>query len=419
MNLIERAISIEGVFNTMNGVNGSSWQKELVNNFRTINPELNEDLDFCFEVLAGKHKLGFTVLRTINHIHKFELYQSTIKEFVQWMKAMTSTDKTEVTIEYVCQMIPHEIQTFMIKLLNREYRLGYSNKANMVTDKHCMLAMTYPNGINTAKAYFIQEKLNGNRCISYFEDGKWQFISRSQKPMHLSFDMTGFDTNRVYDGEAMRRDKMGNRDFAKTSGAINSKFGDKSDLMYFIYDILDDQMSYRDRARELMALKGHISPNIVILKLLDKVTVYPNPEYNSKVDYWLDFIVGKGGEGIILRDPDATYYHSKNSGDRRPCLLKYKQVKTCDLRIVGWNEGKDKYTGMIGSFICENDEQTVRVSVAGIDDATRMSDPRTWIGKIIEVLYFDISKSDSKDVFSLQFPRFKQVRDDKTETSMF
>jgi DNA ligase-1 len=212
---------------------------------------------------------------------------------------------------------------------------------------------------------------------------------------------------------------MGNRDFAKTSGAINSKFGDKSDLMYFIYDILDDQMSYRDRARELMALKGHISPNIVILKLLDKVTVYPNPEYNSKVDYWLDFIVGKGGEGIILRDPDATYYHSKNSGDRRPCLLKYKQVKTCDLRIVGWNEGKDKYTGMIGSFICENDEQTVRVSVAGIDDATRMSDPRTWIGKIIEVLYFDISKSDSKDVFSLQFPRFKQVRDDKTETSMF
>ena len=53
-------------------------------------------------------------------------------------------------------------------------------------------------------------------------------------------------------------------------------------------------------------------------------------------------------------------------------LLKYKKkTKTCDLRIIGWNEGKGKYEGMIGSFICEDDDHTVRVNVAGIDDDTR------------------------------------------------
>ena len=152
----------------------------------------------------------------------------------------------------------------MIKLLNRVYRLGYTNRHNMVTDKHCMLAKSYPAGVTTTKQYYIQEKLNGNRCIAYFEDDSWKFISRSQKPMNVHFDMVGFDINRVYDGEIMARGRMGNRDFSRTSGIINSKSADKSELMYFVYDILDDQMSYKDRRKELLEIKGNTSPNVVI-----------------------------------------------------------------------------------------------------------------------------------------------------------
>ena len=155
------------------------------------------------------------------------------------------------------------------------------------------------------------------------------------------------------------------------------------------------------------------------MPVLGFVYVYPNPSYNYKLDAYLDQIVSKGGEGVMLRDPNATYHHSKHSGDRRPCLLKYKKTKTCDLRIVDWNEGKGKYYGMIGSFVCESDDGMVRVSVAGMIDAIRMSDPMNWIGKIIEVAYFDTSQAKNKDVISLQFPRMKGVRDDKTETSMF
>ena len=138
----------------------------------------------------------------------------------------------------------------MIKLANREYRLGYTNRNNMVTDKHCMLAKTYPEHVREGY-YFVQEKLNGNRCIAYYEDDQWKFLSRSQKPLNVDFDMTGLDTTRTYDGEIMTRNKMGNRDFAATTGAINSKFGDKSNLIYFIYDILDDNIIYSDRWAEL------------------------------------------------------------------------------------------------------------------------------------------------------------------------
>ena len=162
-----------------------------------------------------------------------------------------------------------------------------------------------------------------------------------------------------------------------------------------------------------------ISDNVAILPPIAKVFVHPNTEYNWRLDKLLDDIVDAGGEGVMLRDPHAVYYHSSGSGDRRDYLLKYKKTKTCDLRIIGWNEGKGKYEGMIGSFICEDDDHTLQVNVAGIDDDTRASDPNLWIGKIIEVAYFETSQSKSKSITSLQFPRYKRTRLDKTETSLY
>ena len=417
--LIERVQLIEELFDIMHGKTASSWQIDTIKRFKENAPaSIVEDLDFCFEVLAGKHKVGFTVFTTLRHdIKPFEC--NTIKSLVEAIHEFTFYDKTEHNLYVCCDKIPTEVQPFMVKLLNREYRLGYSNKAAMVTDKHCMLAKTYPEYVIEGQ-YYIQEKLNGNRCIAYYEDDEWKFLSRSQKPLKVNFDMTGFDTSRVYDGEIMTKNKMGNRDFTTTSGVINSKYGDKSQLCYFIYDILDNKMPYTDRLKEMEALIPVIpNTNVFILPVIDLIYVYPNPEYNYKLDEYLDRIVSKGGEGVMLRSPSAVYYHSKNSGDRKPYLLKYKKTKTCDLRITGWNEGKGKYAGMIGSFICETDDGSIKVSVAGMSDDIRMSSPDKWIGKIVEVAYFDISKSKNKNVASLQFPRMKCIRTDKTETSMF
>ena len=417
MNIQERVAPIERLFDRLHGQNASSWQIYEVSKFRATFPYLNDDLDFCFEVLAGKHKLGFTAYQHPALYKPSVPVDSTIRFFVDMLKTWTYNDKSDKSVSDACYIIPSDIRPFMVALLNREYRLGYTNRGNMVTDKHCMLAKSYPGGVTTVKQYYIQEKLNGNRCIAYHEDGYWHFMSRSQKPMKLHFNMVGFDMTRVYDGEVMTRGKMGNRDFSRTSGIINSMRGDKSELMYFVYDILDDQMPYKERRNELLQLKDKIHPSVVILKVLDKITVYPNPEYNYKLDEWLDKIVSRGGEGVMLRDPDAPYHHSKNSGDRKPYLIKYKKTKTCDLRIVGWNPGKGKYEGMIGSFICETDDGQVSVNVAGIDDSVRTSDPKTWIGDIVEVAYFDYSQSDTKSGYSLQFPRMKHVRYDKNETT--
>jgi len=431
--------AISNLFETMHGQQASGWQDFLVNDFKQDFPYLVDDLDFCFEVLAGKHKLGFTLYTDylINTAYSYDNISS-IKMIYEDLQRITLDDKSELAIIAAHRFIPHEYGWFLIRLFNREYRLGYSNRKNMVTDLHCMLAKSYPRDFRRSKEYYVQEKLNGVRCIAWYDwaTEKWRYTSRSQKEKIYNFDMSKLDKNYIYDGEVMSRNAMGNRDFAKTSGLSNSKYLDKSQLVYIIYDILDDNLIYEQRWQMLRSYladieaidtvngrisfkQTSISDNVAILPPIAKVFVHPNTEYNWRLDKILDDIVDAGGEGVMLRDPHAVYYHSSGSGDRRDYLLKYKKTKTCDLRIIGWNEGKGKYEGMIGSFICEDDDHTLQVNVAGIDDDTRASDPNLWIGKIIEVAYFETSQSKTKSITSLQFPRYKRTRLDKTETSLY
>jgi hypothetical protein len=440
---LDRACTeISDLFKDMHGMPASSWQINKVQKFKAFAPDLVDDLNFCFEVLAGKHKLGFTVYdaKTTALTSYFNVIygnDKSIRDVYNTLVLATTYDKSEDMIFTACAGLPKEHIIFFTMLFNREYRLGYSGRKDMVTDLHCMLAKSYPDALPTfPKQYYVQEKLNGNRCIAWYDkfNLEWRFTSRSQKEKSYPFDMIGLSTEYVYDGEVMSRNAMGNRDFSKTSGLANSKYGDKSELVYIVYDILDDNLSYEHRweiLEDFIAAKlvnfteerftfsdTAVSRNVAILPPLGKITVYPNVTYNHKLDELLDMITDAGGEGIMLRDPDAPYYHSSGSGDRRNYLMKYKKLKTCDLRIVGWNEGKGKYEGMIGSFICEDDDQTFRVSVAGIDDDTRASDPELWMGKIIEIAYFEGSKAKNKTIGSLQFPRYKRVRLDKTETSL-
>jgi len=432
---------ISTLFDEMHGAQASSWQVAKVAKFRRDYPDLVDDLAFCFEVLAGKHKLGFTleVLESSGLTIRLNPHTeaTTIIEVYNFITFLSANDKSDDVIWFIKSTLPEGYKSFLVKLFNREYRLGYSNRKAMVTDLHCMLAKSYPDALPpVTKQYYVQEKLNGNRCIAWYDQDldQWRFTSRSQKEKDYPFDMSQLDPDLVYDGEVMSRGAMGNRDFSKTSGLANSKYGDKSQLVYVIYDILDAALPYERRWAILESMlhtppvydnerfqfeSTQLTHNVAILPPLAKITVYPNITYNNKLDALLDMITDQGGEGVMLRDPDAGYYHSSGSGDRKNYLMKYKKLKTCDLRITGWNEGKGKYEGMIGSFICEDDAKTIKVSVAGIDDDTRASDPSLWIGKIIEIAYFESSQAKNKSSSSLQFPRYKRIRTDKTETSMF
>ena len=97
-------------------------------------------------------------------------------------------------------------------------------------------------------------------------------------------------------------------------------------------------------------------------------------------------------------------------------LLKVKKFNTCDLRVIGFEEGAGKYTGMLGAFICEYKGGEVKVG-SGLSDSQRLEvwrNSRNYENLIIEVSYFEETK-DSTGKPSLRFPTFKDFRFDKTE----
>lgn len=406
---------IEKLFKTLMQTNSRLEKEYYVEALKLKHPKIVNDLNFCFEVLAGKHKVGYTAYKTSTPHTAKDIGFKTIKEF--YNNIIKTIKTNEVGIHTCMCLIPENLQDFFVSLTNREYKLGFSNHQEMKTNLSPMLAKNYLD-VHKEQYYYIQEKLDGNRCIAYYntEQEKWCFQSRSGKPMKLNFDMSWCgDTTLIFDGEVMTLGKAGTRDFNRTSGAINGKYTNKSDLHYYIYDIIDDELTYKKRKAVLEYYMNNtdMKKDCSILPVLDFVPVYLNTDYNWQLDEWLDKIVAEGGEGIILRDPDSVYKHT-----RTEALLKYKKLQTMDLRIIGWNEGNGKYEGAIGSFICETDDGSIKVNVAGMNDNMRFSNPNDWIGTIIEVAYFDKSKSKTNNYTSLRFPRLKRVRFDKNETSI-
>lgn len=429
--LLDHCSKINKLFEDLQLYDGRLEKERLVTKFKeNNNNDIISDLNFCFEVLAGKHKVGFTynVNPDTNERVRTKLtYNMSIKQFVY--QILKDGDNSTDNIKLKELFTPYQIRPFICKLVNREFKLGYSNKDAMITHYSPMLAKKYQDTIKPEQMYYIQEKLDGNRCIACFncDTAKWEFWSRSGKQLKVDFDMSWVNEwleewNYVYecpvfDGEIMTLKHAGSRDFNRTSGAINSKYLDKSGLHYFIYDIVAPSMTYEERKAVLDSCEKYSTMmlNTHILPVLDEITIYPNHDYNWKLDEWLDEITSKGGEGLILRDPNGYY----TPGKRSDGLLKYKKTQTMDLRIVGWNEGNGKYEGAIGSFVCETDDKDIIVNVAGMSDDIRFSDPDEWINKIIEVAYFDISVNSTTSQKSLRFPRLKRVRDDKNTTSIY
>lgn len=417
------------LFNSLTVESSRTGKEVIVQQFRDKYPKMEKDLDYCFEVLAGKHKLGYTYVIYREDLEISKQYENyTIRRFCE--EVLKSFNATQDEIKLAGLSTPYNCRTFICFLVNRDFKLGYSNKHNMITELSPMLAKKYPESHHEGM-YYIQEKLDGNRCIAYYDydEEKWKFQSRSGKELKVNFDMSWVDEycesdfprleTPIFDGEIMTLGKAGTRDFNRTSGAINGKYTDKSDLHYFIYDIIAPSLRYEQRKKILdecdNILEKLDNRNCSILPVLDKITIYLNPEYNWKLDEYLDFIVDKGGEGLILRDPDGYYEIGKRSTN----LLKYKKLQTMDLRIIDFNWGNGKYDGAIGSFVCETDDHKIQVSVSGMPDSMHFSDPANWMGKIIEVAYFSISESKAHGHKSLRFPRLKRIRDDKDTTSIY
>ena len=360
--------------------------------------------------------------------------ETTLREFLAPL--FNLPDKSDSTIYVACRRYGGFYE-YIAPLLRRDWRLGIGKSLLGVDQTSPMLAKKYePGKLASAegKGYYVTEKLDGNRCKARYDDdeGRWVFTSRSGKEMRVNFDMRGFPTYHVYDGEIMSKEQLkspGQANFNSLSGIVNSKYKEKKGLVYVIFDIIDTISIYEERRDQLNAVDAYRnrhgfdrSSDTQILPVLKYC------ENKEELEKWLpillDEITVAKGEGCMVNLGNRVYEQKRTNA-----LLKVKLLETMDMKVMALKEGTGKHAGRVGSMTCfcnASDGKRYECSVGtGLSDEQRdrwTDHPDEILGKIVEVAYFSISQDAKRrgtKEYSLRFPRLKKVREDKEETSEY
>lgn len=273
----------------------------------------------------------------------------------------------------------------------------------------------------TPKNILWSFKLDGVRVKAVVnEDDTVKYYSRTQKEYFnfKCFDKTLIELAKItvplmglsypveFDGEV--KTKTG--DFSKVMTQLRRlKDVDSSLFEFNIFDMICP-MTLKNRLYYLHDAFQKLNGLGENLRFLQH---YPSEKYFNSVETVTELMlkaVTLGYEGIVLKTANGAYEHKRSS-----LWCKVKKEETADVKIVGYEMGKGKHTGMLGALLCElKDGIKVRVG-GGFSDEERkefLADIENMMGKLIEVKY-----QEKTNTGSLRFPVFKRIRDDKLEVS--
>ena len=431
MNLGQRIDVLEQTCFDLQHTN-SRLEKERI--ISMLPDELKDDWQYILEILAGKHKLGYTYDEYCTpHRPQDSLSEITLRQYLEPLyESMRSNNFTQMNCLQAMQACGYATD-FIASIVNRTLRLGIGPSQLPKDGLAPMLAKKFEDAKLQDDIYYITEKLDGNRCIAKFDGTKWLFISRNGKPLKVDIDMGDLPTDVIYDGELLSYQQTTDSSnaylqlingkaiqkyqgkFNTTSGVINSKSNNK-DLVYNIFDVMTDDL-YFERRKYLDSLNAH-TKSVRILPVL----TYCNANHQNVITRLLDEMTSAGAEGLMLNYAYAKYQHKRTND-----LIKVKNTYTIDMLVKDWEYGSGKYDSLVGALICEArvDNKIIEAKIGtGISDIQReewADDPSLIVGKIVEVSYFSMSQSSATygtKLYSLRFPRLKRVRYDKEITSI-
>jgi ATP-dependent DNA ligase len=156
-----------------------------------------------------------------------------------------------------------------------------------------------------------------------------------------------------------------------------------SQLLYHVYDIVDDSMPFSQRHEIIQDLVANAPENVKIVK-----TVRAHDE--SRVAYLHQLFVQDGYEGTMIRNPDMPY----EIGKRSYSLLKLKDFVDAEYRIVNVIDGDGSDVGL-AIFELETDSGerfNCRPEGSQENRADLFKNRRELVGKYLTVRYQELSK---------------------------
>ena len=251
--------------------------------------------------------------------------------------------------------------------------------------------------------WLVSEKLDGVRA---YWNGR-NLLSRNGKILAAPEGWSTHFPPFALDGELY----TARGEFEKIQSTVMDKTPNEaawSEIKFYVFDVPEASGGLLER---LGGLENFILKNPQAgqnLKIIKQVKVKDNAEFEA----FAEAVIAKGGEGAVVREPNAPYERKRSKN-----ALKYKKFKDAECEVTAINVGTGKYAGLMGSVTCKalsaagssSDEQIphgVKFKVgSGFSDEDRANPPK--IGSIITYKYQNLTAKGVP-----RFPIFLRVRED-------
>ena len=238
--------------------------------------------------------------------------------------------------------------------------------------------------------WLASEKLDGVRA---YWDGE-NLLSRQGKKLNAPLSFTKNFPKFALDGELYAKELK----FEEIQATVMDKLPDEkawSRLKFHIFDVPEASGGLLDRLEVLAKfLKNEPNENLIIIK---QIKVRDNAQFLN----FTESIIAKGGEGAVVREPNAAYDRGRSQN-----VLKYKKFNDAECVVVAHKVGQGKFSGLLGSVVCENLSNKKRFKIgSGFSDKERANPPK--IGSVITYKYQNLTAKGLP-----RFPVFLRVRED-------
>ncbi len=215
-----------------------------------------------------------------------------------------------------------------------------------------MLAKNYDGRDLTG--YLASEKFDGVRA---FWSGKTLLTRNGKKLSPPPFWLENLPPFEV-EGELF----VGRGEFEKTSSIVKTA-GDSrwAEVKFLIFDAPSEQGGILERLKRVQIWLEKQKTSVVTLIKQHKLN-----STQEAFDF-LDEVVKRGGEGVVVRDAARSYEHGRSDS-----VLKIKKFDDSECEVVGEVEGKGRLKGRLGAVLCRDflTNQILRIGT-GFSDSER------------------------------------------------
>jgi len=233
--------------------------------------------------------------------------------------------------------------------------------------------------------WVMSEKLDGIRA---YWNGK-ELISRSGKTIHAPKWFTKNYPPFEIDGELWSKRK----DFENISSIVRDKTPSQKwhEIKHYIFEVPNAKGGLFERLAKVKPYEGKY------------IKIVPQKQIKNRksLQNFLKNIEKLGGEGVVIRDPNASYINKRTSK-----ALKVKSFLDAECEVIKILKGKGKYSAKMGSIECKLPNGVLFKIGSGFSNKQRNNPPK--IGDVVTFKYKEMTKYGKP-----RFPVFLRVREIK------